>query len=126
MSVVLTKSFANLIEPILTSLYIGLVKQNGEECFGGGYKRQLLGSVDICDDDTYIYIQNIFPITFPLANGNIALANNPVSKIRLFKDDTTTDTIATIDLPYAKPYMVQDQLIIPPYALNIKIQKTYT
>jgi hypothetical protein len=126
MAVILTKSFADILAPVFSSLYVGLIKQNGEECFGGSYARQQIGSVDICDDADYIYIQNINPIVFPLATEVLALVNNPVSKLGLFSNATTTNASAIIDLPFSKPYLVQDQFKIPSYGLTIKIPKTYT
>lgn len=126
MAVVLTSEFARLLASIFSSLYVGLIKQNGEECFGGNYARQQIGIIDYCENSSYVLIQNVSPIYFPLATQTLAPLNNPITKVGLYSDATSDKLVAMADLPYSKPYLVQDQIIIPAYALVIRIPKTYT
>jgi hypothetical protein len=121
MATTLTKAFADLIAPSFNNLNIALIRQDGSECTGGGYQRMSIGQVRTYDDTNYIYISNTSQITFALATSDIAPLNNLVSQVKLYKDN---DLLATIDLAEAKPYLNQDQFLIAPDSLVLRIPKT--
>jgi len=123
MATTLTKSFADLIAPSFQTLSVALIRQDGTECSGGGYKRILFGQVQTYEDADYIYISNATQIVFALATANIAPLNNLVAKVQLYNG---TDLVATVDLTQPKPYLNQDQFIIAIDGLRIKIPKSNT
>ena len=122
MATTLTKSFADLIAPSFQTLYVALIRQDGTECSGGGYKRILFGQVQTYEDADYIYISNATQIVFALATDDIAPLNNLVSKVQLYNGVATL--VATVDLTQPKPYLNQDQFIIAVDGLKIKIPKS--
>jgi hypothetical protein len=119
----LTKAFVDLIAPTFQNLSVALIRQDGTECSGGGYQRQIFGAVKTDEDDDYIYISNNTNITFALASEDIAPIDNPVSKVQLYNN---TNLVATIDLTVPKAYVIQDMIIIPIDGLKIKIPKVNT
>jgi hypothetical protein len=123
MATVITKAFADLIKTNIESLSIGLIKQDGTECQGGGYARQQVSSTQTSEDTNYVYITNTAPIIFPLATSDIAPANNPVIKVALY---SMNNLVATIDLSQPTTYLTQDQFSIVSGGLNIKIPKVNT
>ena len=123
MATTLTKSFADLIAPSFQTLSVALIRQDGTECSGGGYKRLLFGQVQTYEDTDYIYISNATQIVFALATDDIAPLNNLVAKVQLYNG---TDLVATVDLTQPKPYLNQDQFIIAIDGLRIKIPKSNT
>jgi hypothetical protein len=123
MATTLTKSFVDLIAPSFQTLSVALIRQDGSECSGGGYKRILFGQVQTYEDADYIYISNATQIVFALATDDIAPLNNLVAKVQLYNG---TDLVATVDLTQPKPYLNQDQFIIAIDGLKIKIPKSNT
>jgi hypothetical protein len=123
MATTLTKSFADLIAPSFPSLNVALIRQDGTECSGGGYQRVAIGQVQTYEDTNYIYISNATQIVFALATSDIAPLNNLVSQVQLYNG---FNLVATIDLAQAKPYLNQDQFIIAPNNLTIRIPKLNT
>jgi hypothetical protein len=123
MATTLTKSFVDLIAPSFQNLSVALIRQDGTECSGGGYKRILFGQVQTYEDTDYIYISNATQIVFALATDDIAPLNNLVAKVQLYNG---TDLVATVDLTQPKPYLNQDQFIIAIDGLKIKIPKSNT
>jgi len=123
MATTLTKGLVDLIAPTFPDLSIALIRQDGTECSGGGYQRVAFGQVQTYEDTNYIYISNATQIVFALATADIAPLNNLVSQVQLYNG---TDLVATIDLVQAKPYLNQDQFIIAPNNLVIKIPKVNT
>jgi hypothetical protein len=123
MATTLTKRFADLIAPQIGSLYVALIRQDGTECQGGGYQRQLISTCSTSEDADYIYITNANDIRFPVASVDIAPNTNPITQISLYDN---TSAVATIDLSQAKAYLTQDQIIIPAGNLVIKFPKSNT
>ncbi len=123
MSTIITKAFVDLIKEKIESLYVGLIRQDGTECSDGGYARQQVSLTQTLEDDDYVYISNVYPITFPLATSDIATIDNPVIKVALYNGN---DLVATIDLPQPTPYLTQDQFSIVINGLKIKIPKVNT
>ena len=123
MSTTLTQGFANLISPSFTACQVALIQQNGIECSGGGYGRQLLGNVSTSSDTANAYISNASSIVFPQATADIASMTNPVAYVSLYSSSTL---IATVSLPEPKPYLNGDQFIIPIGGLVITIPLSIT
>lgn len=123
MATVLTKSFADLIAPTFQNLYVALIRQDGTECQGGGYQRVQFGQTQTSEDTSYVYISNASAITFCLATSDIAPLSNLVSQVQLYNGN---NLVATVNLIEAKPYLNQDQFIISPNNLVIKIPKSNT
>lgn len=123
MATTLTKSFVDLIAPSFQNLSVALIRQDNTECSGGGYQRMQIGQVQTYEDANYIYISNATQIVFALATSDIAPLNNLVSQVQLYNDN---NLVATIDLVQPKPYLNQDQFIIAPNNLVIKIPKVNT
>jgi hypothetical protein len=123
MATTLTKGFADLIAPSFPNLNVALIRQDKTECTGGGYQRVAIGQVQTSEDANYVYITNANAITFTLATSDIAPLNNLVSQAQLYNGNTL---VATVDLVKAKPYLTQDQFIIAPNGLTIKIPKSNT
>jgi len=119
----LTIGFVDTISSVFPTLSVALIRQDGTECSGGGYTRQTFGATKTSEDANYIYLSNNTNIVFPIATADIAPTNNPVSKVSLYNGTTL---IATVDLAYPKPYLTQDEIIIPVDGLKIKIPKTNT
>jgi hypothetical protein len=116
----ITKAFADLIKEKIESLYVGLIRQDGTECQGGGYTRQQVSFTQTSENYDYVYITNISPIVFPLATSDIAPADNPVVKVALYSG---MNLVATIDLQQPIPYLLQDQFSIVINGLKFKIPK---
>jgi len=123
MAIFVVKNFVDLIAPSFQNLSVALVRQNGTECSGEGYERQKYGNVQTSEDNNYVYIFNSSNIIFPFASKDIAPSNNPVVKISLYNGDAL---VATVDLDRPKPYLAEDELIIPPEGIKIKIPKVNT
>jgi hypothetical protein len=106
---------------IIQSSYVALIRQDNTECPIG---RVPFGSaiVDSSDPDYHI-ISNVSEIVFPVATTDVAPISNPIVKVALYTDNAGGEVIATTDLNGFRPYLTGDQLRIPAYMLQFRVQK---
>jgi hypothetical protein len=123
MATTLTKSFADLVAPKVSSLLVALIRQDGTECQGGGYQRQQVSTCSTSEDATYVYITNASDIRFPVASEDVAPTTNPITQLTLYDN---ASPVVTIDLSQSKAYLTQDQIIIPAGSLVIRFPKSNT